>query len=161
MTGLDDQRSTLVGPPEGLRAVIVILNEGQDPLTQRLQRCEAPTLERPPRQETEPHLDLVQPGCMRRCVHKLDAVACIAQPRRSARHRLQSATTTQLCYLLLQPTLLRYQVYQAYRLMDIQPIHHEDPYSLRIARQCARNVGRKVLLSSSRTQRRLGDLARA
>src|SRR4051794_40920046 len=106
MTELDNQWPTLGCPVERLRRLIVILNEGQDPLAQRLQRREAPSFQRSPRQDAEPHLDLIEPRCVPRRVHKLDPMARICQPARPTRHRLQPTTPPQVADLLDQPTLL-------------------------------------------------------
>ncbi len=67
MTGLDNERSPLVGPAKRLRRLIVVLNEGQDPLTQRLQRRKTRSFQCAPHQEAEPHLDLVEPRVLATC----------------------------------------------------------------------------------------------
>ena len=82
-----------VGPSERLgQNGVEIIDEVDQPLLQGLQGNERAALQGAAREDTEPDLDLVEPGRMPRRVDEADSVTLVFEELLSVRHRLEDAT---------------------------------------------------------------------
>ena len=150
------------GPLDGFgHRLIVVGDEGQDLVTQIVQRDEIASLEQLAHQNTQPDLDLVHPGGMLRRVVQHDLVRPVMQKAGPAFHRLQeSALAFDAQRLESNLLALSDPAYQRCRLMDIQVVQHNMPLGgRRIAGNQALEVGQGILLSARRPPGWFDDLS--
>ena len=89
---LSGKRLALIGPPEGLgHRAIEILDKSQHFRLEISYRRKSSTLEQLTRQNTEPNLDLVEPGGMLGRIDKANTMIGVLQERLARLHRLEYA----------------------------------------------------------------------
>lgn len=81
-----------------------------------VKRREVAPLDHPLHEDTQPALDLIEPGCILGQIHQLNTVAQVAQKGGPTRHRRKDAGFPLLAQVLRDGAALRNQPYQLFRL---------------------------------------------
>jgi len=113
-------------------------------VAQGLDRTEVATLDHSPYQDAEPNLDLIEPGRMLGHVDKLYPVARLAQKSGPAGYRLHYSRLAFLTQFVAKPTVCCNQAYQAFRLMGVQLVGHEEPDRIRVGSHRLADMSDKV-----------------
>lgn len=157
--GSYDQRAARERPLEWLGRLVEVRDERQDTRTQIVDGREAAAPNDPAYQNAEPHFDLIEPGCMRRRVHKLNAVGGVIQPHLAIDHTDKPTLCRPLGDLGSQATVLGHEVHQSHGLMNIQLVDDKHPTRIRIGRNRCPHMFYEIYRCTRRSKRSLTNLA--
>src|SRR6266545_1388417 len=159
ISGLHGQRSAGIGPSERLGGLVKVGDERQNALLQRFHRCKVAALDCSAYQDTEPDLDLIEPGGMFGHIHKLNPVARIAQEGGAARQRLQNTALAFFAQVVGDRTALSDQSHQTFRLMGVELVADEQPHRIGIRIDGLGDMRGEVGFRAPRPQAGCDDLA--
>jgi hypothetical protein len=112
---------------------IEVGNECQDPLTQVRHRLPTRTSKQATNQNTEPDLNLVEPGTVPGRIEQANAVGWVREKGSPRLHRGQMTAFAFDAKILLDATHLGHQAGQRFGLMRVELIGNEDPARLWIS----------------------------
>lgn len=154
------QRLACVGPAKRLgQDGVEVLDEVREALLERLQRIKGASFERSTREDAEPDLHLIQPGCMTRCVNKADSVSRCFEERLAGLHASENTAFTLHSEVIIDAASLRHEPDEPLGLVGVELVCDEDPCRIGIEIHRLRDVCDKVLFCSRRTDRWRDGLA--
>ena len=122
------QRFALISPFEGFsHRAIEVIDEFKDAGFELSFADEIGSSEQLTNQDTEPNLDLIEPGTMLGGEVKHNFMTGVTQELRSRLHRLENARFPFDSQINLKPLRLRHKPNQRFRLMNVEAIHQQVP----------------------------------
>lgn len=118
----------MIGPAEGFgHRAVVVSDKGIDLGREIVDREEGAPPEELTGEDTEPDLNLIHPGGVRRGVMEDGLMRGVAQESRTTAHRLQHAAFAFDAKMLGDPFVLGNEADKRLRLMHIEVVEHQVP----------------------------------
>lgn len=120
------------------------VDELKETLLEFVSGGEAPALEQPTGEDTEPDLDLIEPGTVLGRINKADAMGGILEKGGPGGHALENPGLSLATEIAVDPTALGDAFDQTGRLVGVELINDEDPLAQRIGVHGALDVCHKI-----------------